>query len=188
MLSVEHCVECGGAFNPDSMVKIQQAWVCGHCKDLVFQQFREGMDLADYSRFAGFWIRLAAMVIDGLILGGINGIVEAVVWATFSMNDNKSALVTFQWVFFYTASALLALSYETFFVGKLGGTPGKLAFWLRVIKANGENLTYGGALLRYLGKIVSSFTLNVGYLMIAFTKEKQGLHDMMCNTRVVWKG
>jgi uncharacterized RDD family membrane protein YckC len=81
---------------------------------------------------------------------------------------------------------VLAMCYETFFVGKYGATPGKMACKLRVVTAEGEPVSYGRACARYWAKQLNLFTLGIGYLMVAFDKEEhRGLHDRICNTRVV---
>jgi uncharacterized RDD family membrane protein YckC len=52
---------------------------------------------------------------------------------------------------------------------------------------NGARISFGNATGRYFGKILSGLILYVGYLMVAFTDKKQGLHDMMASTLVVLK-
>jgi uncharacterized RDD family membrane protein YckC len=64
-------------------------------------------------------------------------------------------------------------------------TPGKMVFGLRVATADGAPIGFGRATGRFFGKIVSGMIFNVGYLMVAFTSRKQGLHDMIANTVVV---
>ena len=64
-------------------------------------------------------------------------------------------------------------------------TLGKRAFGLRVVDETGQRIRFGRATGRYFGKIVSEFLLFVGYLVVAFSKKKQGLHDMMANTLVI---
>ena len=38
---------------------------------------------------------------------------------------------------------------------------------------------------RFWALLLSGLVLAIGYLMVAFTQEKTGLHDLICNTRVV---
>jgi len=69
--------------------------------------------------------------------------------------------------------------------GVLGGTPGKLMLGLRIRNENGRFIGIPYAILRYLGKIVSTIIIGIGYLMIAWDKRKQGLHDKIAGTFVL---
>jgi uncharacterized RDD family membrane protein YckC len=81
----------------------------------------------------------------------------------------------------------VAVGYETFFVGKFGATPGKMACKLRVITAEGAPVSYARALGRYFSKLVSYLTCSIGFIIAGFDDEKRALHDRMCNTRVIYK-
>jgi uncharacterized RDD family membrane protein YckC len=43
----------------------------------------------------------------------------------------------------------------------------------------------GRAFGRYFAKILSAIILGIGYIMVGFDSEKRGLHDMICDTRVI---
>src|SRR5947207_11226480 len=65
------------------------------------------------------------------------------------------------------------------------GTVGKKVLGLRVTDLNGNRIGFGKATGRYFGKIVSALILGIGFIMIAFTEQKQGLHDIMAGTFVL---
>jgi uncharacterized RDD family membrane protein YckC len=67
------------------------------------------------------------------------------------------------------------------------GTLGKMAVQIKVTDLEGNRISFGRATGRYFGKIVSGLTLLVGYIMVAFTRQKQGLHDIMAGCLVVRK-
>ena len=80
----------------------------------------------------------------------------------------------------------LALFYYVLMEG--GGwhaTLGKRVMNLYVADANGNGITYSTAVLRFLGKIISTLLLFVGYLMCFFSERKQCLHDMIAKTYVL---
>ena len=79
----------------------------------------------------------------------------------------------------------IGVAYETFFVGKWGATLGKMAVGIKVVRSNGENVTYMRAFGRVFAKMVSAIILLIGYIMAAFDGEKRALHDHMCDTRVI---
>ena len=75
--------------------------------------------------------------------------------------------------------------YFTLFVGWRGQTPGKMLFGLKIVRVTGEQMTYGRACLRSLCWILSLLLFSVGFLMIAFTRQKQGLHDVLAGSYVI---
>ena len=58
-------------------------------------------------------------------------------------------------------------------------TLGKMALGISVTDSEGRRLSFGRALARNVAKLVSDFTLAIGYVMAAFTSRKQALHDIM---------
>ena len=81
----------------------------------------------------------------------------------------------------------IPIAYETWFIGKFAATPGKMACRIKVVNADGSRVSYLKALGRYFAKILSGIALLIGYIMVAFDSEKRGLHDHICNTRVIRK-
>jgi uncharacterized RDD family membrane protein YckC len=65
------------------------------------------------------------------------------------------------------------------------GTPGKRAMGLIVTDLQGNRISFLRALGRYFAKILSGLILLIGYIMVAFTERKQGLHDMIAGTLVL---
>ena len=70
---------------------------------------------------------------------------------------------------------------------KFQGTLGKMALGLIVTDLSGQPITFGRATGRYFGKIISSLTLSIGYMMAGWTQQKQALHDMMAGCLVLRK-
>ena len=58
---------------------------------------------------------------------------------------------------------------------------------LKIIDTNSEKITFLRATSRYFSSIISALILGIGFFMIAWTKKKQGLHDLICDTLVVKK-
>ena len=65
------------------------------------------------------------------------------------------------------------------------GTFGKVVMGLQVTDLEGHRITLKKATIRYAAKFLSSVLLMIGYLMVAFTARKQGLHDKIAGTLVV---
>ncbi len=119
--------------------------------------------------YSGFWRRVAATVIDNLIL-----IIPAAILSTFS---------------FGIGAILLLLAYGTYFESsEQRATWGKQACGLAVENLSGERLSVGTAffrqVLKLLGNILSIFTWLIFFVPAAFTARKQGLHDLAVSSVV----
>lgn len=64
-------------------------------------------------------------------------------------------------------------------------TIGKFAVGIKVSTENGERLTFANATGRYFAKILYAVILLIGFLMVAFNKKRQGLHDKLAKTFVI---
>jgi uncharacterized RDD family membrane protein YckC len=98
------------------------------------------------------------------------------------INDHVIALAG------YTSATIVLFSgviYFTIFVGSCGQTPGKMLFRLKVVRVDGQEITYGKALLRSLCWILSLLLFGLGFLMIAWTRHKRAIHDMLAGTSVI---
>ena len=124
---------------------------------------------------ANFLLRLGAFLIDIVILGIASNILFA---ATGDYNGQN------------LLSTLISLAYFVAMDVKYGATLGKKALKLRVVDAKtGANLTWISAILReFVGRLVNSLTLGIGYLWVLWDKDKQGLHDKIGGSYVVKQG
>lgn len=121
---------------------------------------------------AGFWRRFVAAFVDGLILGVVGGILGAIL----SESDNAATVI----------SILLGIAYYTYFEGSIGQTSGKKALGIRVVSLEGGgSIGFGRAFVRYIGRIVSTIPLLLGYLWMLWDKEKQTWHDKFAGSVVV---
>ncbi len=135
---------------------------------------------------AGFWVRVVATMIDSFLLSFVQfvltlSITLVIGFMGIAASDAPSVSIIV-WLFGTTIS----LGYAVFFTGYCGQTPGKMALRIKVICTDGNQLTYGRAAKReVLGKFVSFILLGIGYLMVAFDNQKQGLHDKIADTYVI---
>jgi uncharacterized RDD family membrane protein YckC len=179
-VSAQACSQCARLFPADEMVSYEGRFICAECKPIFFQKIKEGALVVGQREYAGFWIRVGAKVVDGIILQVAARILGLFVGLALK---GTNAVI-------YAAAALgllLNAAYVIYFTGKYGATPGKMACKIEVIRPDGSRLTYGRATGRYFAEILSSLTLGVGYIMVAFDEEKRALHDRVADTRVVRK-
>jgi len=183
------CVMCRRPSPVSEMVQIQGKWVCGDCKPDYVRTLKMGLTQPGEHRYAGFWIRLAAKIIDGMAVGFASLIIllplQFAFMASTQMQGPGEVMV-------YSAFSNLlqfgiTAAYGTFFLGKFQATPGKMACGLRVVRPAGENLTYLRSFGRCLAEVISYIIIAIGYIIAAFDSEKRTLHDRICDTRVVYK-
>ncbi len=130
------------------------------------------------SKYAGFWIRFGATIIDGVIIFFISFVLSYFLLVR---------------IVGYRASFLspifcfpLYWLYYWLFIGLRGQTPGKMVVGIKVVDARGDRVGLGVAALReILGKTLSAIALYIGFLWIAFDYNKQGWHDKIASTYVV---
>lgn len=133
---------------------------------------------------AGFWMRVVATLIDCFIvfvLQFVLGLLLALAGVATSngSGDEVGGLIM---LFGY----VLAFAYYIIFTGHGGQTPGKMALRIKVICRDGSDIGYGKAAFReVVAKFISGIIFGIGYLMVAFDDQKQGLHDRMANTYVI---
>lgn len=139
---------------------------------------------------AGFWIRYLASMIDGIIMG----ILMAILWApsfllTFkagTSGETANPLLAIVPILTFLLTMVVSLGYSLWFWATRGATPGKKLLGLRIVREDGEEpLGWSTAFMRLVGYMVSGFILCIGFLLIAFNPEKQGLHDKIAKTRVL---
>lgn len=119
---------------------------------------------------AGFWRRLGAVIIDGVILGVVFAVLVAV------LKGAGDAL-----------GLLLTIAYFTYFEGGPSGqTIGKRALGIRVVSFDtGGPIGYGRGFIRWIGRYVSAVVIYIGYLWMLWDKERQCWHDKFASDVVV---
>jgi uncharacterized RDD family membrane protein YckC len=138
--------------------------------------------------FAGFWLRTAAALIDVSVLfipiGWIFTFLLIAIKLIFGSNDDAytiAILVSFPSV------AILAtvLYFAVMESSHLQASVGKLVVGLHVSDLEGRPITFSRAAARTCAKSLSSMTLGMGFVLCAFTRQKQALHDMAAKCLVL---
>ena len=141
--------------------------------------------------YAGFWLRLVAAVIDGILLqivviplSFLLGIVIGITGTAAGMAEAGVRLMgAFGGFVLGTGASWLYSAYLE--SSSRQATVGKMALSLRVTDLQGRRISFGRATGRHFAKYLSALTLLVGYIMAGFTEKKQALHDMVAGTLVV---
>jgi len=125
--------------------------------------------------YGGFWIRLVAYIIDSAI------VTIAFVGIMMLIGMMGLELAGAEIIFLVLGILYFALMQSS----KRQATLGKALCGLKVGGPNGERISVGRALGREVAKIISSLTFLIGYVIAAFTRNKQALHDFVASTYVV---
>lgn len=169
------------------------------------------------SPYAGFWRRVLASFLDGLFQSAVMIVFLIIAFVTnpslseiFESQD-IDALIAAQ-VYFAGMASFTVLCYHTLFESSgLQATLGKMAVGLKVTDLVGEPIgpiraairswpawiygiygffgyTTGGLFGGFLGDFLVGLFGTISCIVVAFTVQKQGLHDMMAGALVVRRG
>lgn len=138
--------------------------------------------------YAGFFVRMFAFFLDCTLFLLISGTIRFPYWL-YTLFDGKTALTSPLLFSFSAWDIIIYLASAAYFIILTycsGTTVGKRLMGLRVVSADGSRLTLWNVLYREtLGRYLSSI-LWLGYLMIGISSEKKALHDLLCDTRVIY--
>lgn len=145
-----------------------------------------GFSGASGPAYAGFWRRVAAAILDGIVVGIVTSPFMMVLALMADIRTPAGEAVYS--VLSNSFSILIGVCYYALMESsKWQATLGKLALGLKVTDLQGERITLLRAVGRYAAKYLSAVILLIGFIMVAFTDKKQGLHDKIVNTLVIRK-
>ncbi len=130
--------------------------------------------------YAGFWMRVAAYIIDAILIAIVTQLIASGLSMVLDLGVAAVANTLIGLVGTWLYYALMEASENQ-------GTLGKMALGIKVTDVEGKRIGFGRATGRHFAKFVSNLTLGIGFLMIAWTEKKQGLHDLIAGALVVRK-
>jgi len=149
---------------------------------------------APYSRtfrYVGFWARFGAWFIDvvilnlgGLVWGSILGLIVGVLMAG---QPKDEIMMTARALAIILGLLIAWLYFSLMESSKYQATLGKQVIGAIVVSTDGGRLSFGQAAGRWFGKIVSGFAFGLGFIWIGISKTKQGFHDTLAHTYVIYK-
>jgi uncharacterized RDD family membrane protein YckC len=155
-------------------------------------------------KHAGFWVRFVASFLDTLFLALPIAVVIYFLsdgnWFDFSQYQQNIAYAmsgnadkalanqptkSLEWELIFEISVLLVTM--LFWKRWRGATPGKKYVNIKIVDTKTlHNITNKQAITRSFGYIISTLLFLVGFLMVAFRKDKRGLHDLLADTVVIY--
>lgn len=137
-------------------------------------------------KYVGFWKRVLASAIDTIILVAVIVPLLLAIYGTryFELASLGGGLAgiwdAFLQIVLPAVAAILFWKYR-------GATPGKMAISAKIVDAgSGGPPATGRLVARYFAYLVSLIPLGLGFLWIAIDRRKQGFHDKIANTVVVY--
>jgi uncharacterized RDD family membrane protein YckC len=168
------CPNCGSEVKVDSNF-------CSSCGIKT----NNDLDVDKVNEYAGLWERFLAYVIDCLVLiaiGFIMGFTIGLLFPNLILTTPEEELEPIFNVIGFIISWIYFAAMES---SNWQATFGKRALGLKVTSYDFKKISFGHSSVRFFSKIISILILFIGYIMIAFTEKKQGLHDMLAKTLVI---
>jgi uncharacterized RDD family membrane protein YckC len=202
-MAASSCNQCGAPLGP-------AARFCGRCgaavavaapfvgqaeTDMMYGR-RGGIRLGgEFAPYAGFWPRFLAWFIDGIVVSIVTQPILLAIGQGFEVEVTEDAagnVTDFSFdidpgliILSLAISTLLPGIYYIIAVSKWGQTLGALALSLKIVHPDGSLLSPALAAVRWIGSIVSSLILLLGYFWMIWDHRKQTWHDKMAGSVVV---
>lgn len=135
----------------------------------------------------GFWRRLVAFLLDVVLISILTSAIAVTLFGfdyitRLQLVEN---VAQYDWRLFALEQGIPAIWAIGFWLYWMA-TPGKMLLDIQVVDSNTlSKPKLSQLVLRYLGYIISSIPLGLGFLWILFDKRKQGWHDKLSNTQVI---
>ncbi len=145
------------------------------------------MIIDEFTRYAGFWRRVAATLIDVVLFSLLIAMLLLLLSSLFGIDmvaaDWQEQPASWQFIVF---NWVVPIAVTVFLWSKFAGTPGKLLLGCHIVDAgSGNKLGVRQAALRYIAYLASIVPLLLGFLWIGWDKRKQGFHDKLATTVVI---
>ena len=143
----------------------------------------------DAVQFAGFWRRLGAALIDLVLVMTLTAPLLYLLYgqAYFSWLSEHPELLNYYDLWETLLTRVLPVAALILFWTRTGATPGKRLMHCKIVDARTHQLpSIKQAIIRFICYAVSSLPFNLGFFWIGWDKRKQGFHDKLARTVVLY--
>lgn len=154
---------CPGCGAPIELQETEQSATINLDKTGGGQRIEPIPSMQSNVRYAGFWIRVVASLIDSIVI---------LIAGAFTAGIG------------FWASIIYYIVCEAYWDGS---TIGKKAVGIQVVNSSFEKVSLKEAVIRNLSKIVSGLIIYIGFIMVIFNGKKRALHDIIAETYVIYK-
>ena len=135
----------------------------------------------DYE-YVGFWMRVAASILDNLWLGVAMFILIVVLAATGLVHVSATETSLNATLIQLLVPMIVVVALWS----RFASTPGKMAFKAKILDADTfEPVSTSRLVLRYIGYFVSMLPFFLGFIWVGIDERKQGFHDKIARTVVI---
>ena len=139
---------------------------------------------AEEYEYVGFWVRVAAALIDSLLVLAVTLPLLRMIYGAGYFEESADRFIAgpadflISWLFPAVAVVIFWRARQA--------TPGKMVFDARIVDARtGAPMTLGQSIGRYLGYFVSTIPFGLGLIWVGIDARKQGWHDKLAGTVVI---
>lgn len=143
----------------------------------------------EHQVYAGFFVRLAAFVVDMVIVNAALLVLRIPMWRISLANSDfiLAKDFIFQYSILDIVWYLLVVLYFVLLTYYTGSTLGKKLFQLRVVSVEEREVTlFEVAYRETIGRFLAAIVLQLGYLMVIVQKDHRGVHDLLSDTCVIY--
>ncbi|MBB6448150.1 putative RDD family membrane protein YckC [Geomicrobium halophilum] len=145
---------------------------------------KESSNTVEISMYAGFWMRLWAYAVDWILVVALNALLISPIFMFLDASPELFGIITIHSIL----TSVVAYVYFAIMTKLTGQTLGKMIFGIRVLRADGYQLTWGDTFFREVAGRILHRTLvitNVMYIVVGVHPQKAGVHDLLADTRVI---
>lgn len=133
-------------------------------------------------KYAGFWIRAAASLIDTIWIVAITFALGWMIYGSSYLGSTDFVMGYGDFLISYILPFIIILIFWTY----KSATPGKMVLGLKIVDADTlGKVSKGKFAIRYIGYYPSTIILMLGFFWVIWDKKKQGWHDKLANTVVI---
>ena len=133
--------------------------------------------MTENQKYAGFWNRFSAGIIDSIVLILVYILVLAILFFTINITETTFIIIE------NVVSPIISFFYFILFQSSSKqGTPGMIVMKIKIYDEQFNRVGVWRLILRYFTTIWSAIFLFIGFFMIGWTKRKQGFHDIVART------
>jgi uncharacterized RDD family membrane protein YckC len=142
------------------------------------------VDAKKIPHYIGFWARVLATLVDTLLLSIVIVATMLIIYHPIFTNPSSGFS---QLIIFFIEFILPIIVVIIFWLAR-EATPGKMLIKAIIVDADSlHKASVGQYIGRYFAYYVSTIVFCLGFLWIAFDRRKQGWHDKLANTVVIYK-
>ena len=190
---IQYCPSCGADVSGQTITPKSEVTPADLVRPTATASATPVAAAAASSEYAGFGLRLGAVLIDGAIGCAMFLAVQISLGIRMGLSELQNAEDVLKLLSIFGIAAIASLAFSWLYEALLTSsswqaTVGKKALGIIVTDENGGRISFLRATGRHFAKMLSGMLLFVGYFIQPFTPKRQALHDILAGTLVLKPG